>query len=223
MVLIGLIILLFGGFFIYTLDYYRADSYVVEAFSSDTTSVETLDDMMIFYPDASVDQQIGMIFYPGGKVEALAYAPLLDKLSQKGITCVLLPMPFNLAVFDINAADRVYDAFPDIQHWYLAGHSLGGAMASSYDGKNEGKLDGLVLLGAYPVVRTNTPTLVIYGSEDLGLDMEKLEGTENKLEIVGGNHAYFGNYGEQKGDGTATITRDEQQSLAVEAIIDFIK
>jgi len=221
-IVLVLILVLIGSFYIYTLDYYRADDYVIEAYSSNV-NVKSEDNMTIFYPDKDADKGIGLIFYPGGKVEAIAYAPLLQNISNNGITCVLVEMPLNLAVFDINAADKVYSAIPDIDQWYLAGHSLGGAMASSYVDKNADKLDGLILLGAYPIDDADIPTLAIYGSEDEGLDITKLEHTENKFEIAGGNHAYFGDYGEQKGDGTASIAREEQQEKTVEMIINFIK
>lgn len=223
-VIIGaILIILAGGFYIYTLDYYRADDLAVETLASDGNEVQTQGNIMVFYPDSVKDNGTGLIFYPGGKVEPTAYVPLLTKLSQNGITCVLVKMPFNLAVFDVGAADSVYGKFPDIKNWYIGGHSLGGAMASSYVGNNSDKVRGLILLGAYPVNHSDIPTLAIYGSEDIALDKTKLAGTENKLEIQGGNHAYFGDYGEQKGDGTASISRDEQQALAVDAIVKFIQ
>jgi hypothetical protein len=221
--IVFLLVLVFGGFYIYTLDYYRADDNVVQALAANDGSIVNEDGMTVFYPPEEKQTEKGLIFYPGGKVEDISYVPLLERISRSsGITCVLIKMPFNLAVFDINAADAVYEKFPEIKTWYLAGHSLGGAMASSYCGHSSEKLKGLILLGAYPVNDADIPTLAIYGSEDVNLDKAKLENTPNKIEIQGGNHAYFGNYGEQKGDGTATITREHQQRVTAEAIINFI-
>ncbi|MNJ48340.1 hypothetical protein D3C77_435310 [compost metagenome] len=80
----------------------------------------------------------------------------------------------------------------------------------------------MILLGAYPVGNAEIPTLAIYGSEDMILDTTKLDSTLNQHIIEGGNHAYFGNYGEQKGDGIATITREKQQWQTVEEIVKFI-
>ena len=40
--------------------------------------------------------------------------------------------------------------------------------------------------------------------------------------IKGGNHGQFGNYGHQKGDGTATITQDEQERQVVQLMSSFI-
>jgi len=219
---IAVMAVLAASFFIYTMDYYRADASAVKVIKSDDSHIKKLDSITVFYPDDSADSGSGLIFYPGGKVEADAYAPLLQRLSQKGVTCVLVRMPFNLAVFDANAADRVYGMLPEIKRWYIGGHSLGGAMASSYAVKNEAKVKGVVLLGAYPTGNLNIPVLALYGSEDGVLDRTKLNGVQGVIVIEGGNHAYFGNYGEQKGDGTARITREEQQSAAAEAIINFI-
>lgn len=223
--IIGIIVVILGGFYIYTLDYYRADDQAQEVMAGTETEenrVQKLDNMWVFYPDEEKDSDTGLIFYPGGKVEATAYSPLLAQLSQSGITCVLIKMPFNLAVFDIHAADRVYKQLPSIQKWYIGGHSLGGAMASSYANSNSDKIEGLILLGAYPVGQSNVPVLALYGSEDKVLNRSKLDATDNKREITGGNHAYFGNYGEQKGDGTATITREQQQRETVEEVAAYI-
>ncbi|WP_339158643.1 alpha/beta hydrolase [Paenibacillus sp. FSL W8-0186] len=220
-IVFALLLLAAGAFYVYTLDYYRADEAALQAMAGEENSIVTKDKMWIFYPEQQASDT-ALIFYPGGKVEAAAYAPLLKQLSQQGITCVLMQMPFNLAVFDMNAADRVFEQLPEVKHWYIGGHSLGGAMAGSYAGKNAGRFEGMILLGAYPVGATELPTLAIYGSEDMILNTAKLEDTLNQHVIEGGNHAYFGNYGEQDGDGAASITREEQQRQAVENIMAFI-
>ena len=219
---IAVIIILIGAFYIYTLDYYRATDDVHQLINSQKQRIEVNDKITVVKPQATNDKEIGLIFYPGGKVEAIAYLPLLYQLSQKGITCFLTEMPFNLAVFKVDAAERVFEENPDINTWFIAGHSLGGAMASNYMKRNYNKVAGMILLGAYPINDANVPTLAIYGSQDIMLDLTKLEDTENKLEISGGNHAYFGNYGEQEGDGQASISREEQQAITVEKMMAFI-
>ncbi|HOJ10973.1 MAG TPA: alpha/beta fold hydrolase [Clostridiales bacterium] len=221
--IIAVLLILIGVFYVYTLDYYKADDFALNAFATEKNNIQVQNNMIVFSPDKQNENEAALIFYPGGKVEAIAYIPLLEKLMQNGVTCVLVKMPFNLAVFNINAADSIYEKLPEIKNWYIGGHSLGGAMASSYAEKNNNKLKGLILLGAYPVNDSDITTITIYGSEDKILDKSKLENTGNMLEILGGNHAYFGNYGEQKGDGIAFITREEQQEETVEAIIRFIR
>ena len=194
-------------------------------------NISTSENKMIFKPQ-NIESDTGLIFYPGGKVEYLAYAPLMRKIAEEGYICVLVKMPFNLAVFDINSAAGVISEHEEIENWYIAGHSLGGAMASKYVMNNHDKIDGLVLLGAYPpsdLSNLNIKVMSIYGSEDKIMDIDNFQrGREympenyTELLISGGNHAQFGNYGVQDGDGIANISSTEQQELTAQNIINFM-
>lgn len=227
-VLAAAIILLASGFLLYVSDYYHAEPQTVAAIAADS-SIRQTGRLTIIAADDGAAAKSGLagtalVFYPGGKVEATAYIPLLKQIAAGGVTCVLVRMPFNLAVFDVNAAGLAFAALPEIHNWYIGGHSLGGAMASSYAASHPDKVRGLILLGAY--IYGNVPpsrTLTIYGSEDRMLDRSKINYTDNVLVIQGGNHAQFGNYGAQKGDGQAAISRDAQQSTAVAAILSFLR
>ncbi|MEG0091483.1 MAG: alpha/beta fold hydrolase, partial [Oscillospiraceae bacterium] len=171
----------------------------------------------------SIPGDTGIIFYPGAKVEAIAYLPILEKLRNEGYTCALVEMPLNMAIFDANAADEVFEQVPNIKNWYIAGHSMGGAMSSSYASENPDKVNGLILLGAY--LYGNYPeekTLTVYGSFNDNLEPH-INYTKNIIKIEGGNHAQFGNYGKQNGDPDATITAEEQQNITIDAIVRFIK
>lgn len=218
-----------AGFGVYVSDYYRANDTALAATFSDNevTVIEKNNDCMVFTPK---NPERGMVFYPGGKVEYTAYAPLMKELAREGFFCVLVKMPFNLAVFDISAADDVIAEYTNIDEWYIGGHSLGGAMAASYASKNADKLEGLILLAAYSTEDLNGSGLnvmQIQGRED-GLfwdDMEEVKKYQpnlpddfSQLCIEGGCHAYFGSYGEQEGDGKPTITPEEQ----VRQTVDFI-
>ena len=112
-----------GGFFWYVSDYYRAEDVALEMLSAGD-NIEVRDNLTILSPSYPTDTAI--IFYPGAKVEAAAYLLLLDQLRQTGLTCILVEMPFHLAIFDVNAAEDVMAQFPDISHWYIAGHSMAG-------------------------------------------------------------------------------------------------
>ncbi|PJI07806.1 MULTISPECIES: alpha/beta hydrolase [Clostridium] len=219
---IAILILLICGFYVYTLNYYKAQNTAKETVAQSNHYAVKDGSMIIFYPKFRDKDKTAIIFYPGAKVEYIAYAPILKKLADRGITTVLLKMPFNLAIFDTNAADKVYKKLPNIKNWYISGHSLGGAMASKYSAENESRLKGIILLGAYRIKKTTLRTLIVYGSNDKILNKTKLDKTSKILEINGGNHADFGNYGDQKGDGKATITRESQQNQTVEAILNFI-
>lgn len=215
-----LLVFCFSGFFIWATDYYHAEEVVVATMQGDS-SIEVVDNLTIISP--SVPSDVGIIFYPGAKVETISYIPLLQKLKNQGYTCVLVKMPLNMAIFDANAAENVFKELPDIKSWYIAGHSMGGSMASDYASKHQNKVDGLILMGAY--IYGDYPSekaLTIYGSFNSNLEKD-INYTENIVKIEGGNHAQFGNYGKQKGDPDATISAEDQQNITVTAIVDFIK
>ncbi|OON98822.1 MAG: carboxymethylenebutenolidase [Epulopiscium sp. Nele67-Bin004] len=222
--LLILAILAIVGFGVYVSIYYEADEIAQAAYQQglDDGTITTQGNMTIITPERPTDT--GIIFYPGAKVEAIAYIPLLQQLADEGFTVVLIEMPFNMAIFDSNAAKDVFKVaeLQDISSWYMMGHSMGGGMASNYASKNQDKVDGLLLIGAY--VYGDYPTekaLTIYGTFNDNLE-EKIDYTDNIVIIEGGNHAQYGNYGEQKGDPTATISDVEQQSITVDAIVDFL-
>ena len=208
-----------GAFFWYVSDYYRADEIALEVLAQDST-ITVQDDLTILSPSYPTDTAV--IFYPGAKVEAEAYLPLLTKIRQTGVTCILVHMPFRMAIFDADAAEEVMEQFPEYQHWYIAGHSMGGAMASQFAASHPDEVDGLILLGAY-LYGDYPPekTLTVYGSLNQSVE-DHIDYTENVVEIEGGNHAQFGNYGPQKGDQPATISAEEQQAQTVAAIEEFL-
>jgi hypothetical protein len=206
------------GFNIYVNDYYRADESV--HILKQSVELEVIDDYTILR--SPIDSEIGVIFYPGAKVESISYLPLLNDLRNQGVNVVLVDMPYNLAFFNKNAADSVYDLLPGIKEWYISGHSLGGGMASAYASDNSEKVEGLILLGAYIYGEySDQNALTIYGTFNSNLE-EFIDYTENIYIIEGGNHAQFGNYGKQKGDPDATITSDAQQAITVAEIMKFI-
>lgn len=216
---------------VYLGDFYHADMEAVEALTASSTVEMCISDNgnLLWEPEQASS---GFIFYPGGKVEHTAYIPLMNALASEGILCVLVKMPFHLAVFDIDAAEGIQEAYPHIENWYIGGHSLGGSMAASYLSKHTDSFDGLILLGSYSTADlrdTGLQVLSIYGSEDWVLNREKYEQNKTNLPadfqeilIDGGCHAYFGTYGAQKGDGTPAITNEVQIRLSAKGITAMI-
>ena len=220
-----------GACAIYFADYYHYDEGAIAVFSpEENITVSALEDGNVVF--APKDATTGFIFYPGGKVEHNSYQPLMAALAREGVLCVLVEMPFNLAVFDINAADGIQEKYPNIEKWYIGGHSLGGSMAASYISSHTEEYDGLVLLGSYSttdISNTNLDVISIYGSEDKVLNLEKYNENKSNLpadftEIIidGGCHAHFGMYGPQNGDGKPFISNSEQIRLTVENIVKMI-
>lgn len=218
--LVLIAVILTSGFFYYVSDYYKADDMAMVVMNSQDT-INFQDDHIILSP--TVPSDTALIFYPGAKVEYSAYLPILDKIKDStGVTCILVKMPFNMAIFDADRADEIMNQFPDIKKWYVGGHSMGGAMASNYASKNQDKVEGLILLASYIYGDYSVEnTLTVYGTLNTTVS-DKIGYVENVVAIEGGNHAQFGNYGRQKGDAEATISREEQQDITVEAISDFL-
>ena len=223
--------LLVGGFYLYVSDYYRADEVSIDVYvTSEEIEERELGDGSIAY--IPTEYTAGVIFYPGGKVDHTAYEPLMRALAERGILAVLVRMPHNLAVLKSNAADGITEQFLTVEKWYMAGHSLGGSMAASYIAKHRGEFDGLILLAAYSTADLSASgfeVASIYGSLDGVMNRDKygeylinLPADLSETVIDGGNHAGFGMYGEQKGDGKATLTATEQIELTAEIIKNFV-
>lgn len=215
----------------YVNDGYDALPIVETAFQSDdTVTVEQIEGAVVFMPK---EAKAGVIFYPGGKVAHEAYALLMNAYAKEGIACILLEMPLDLAVFDMNAADEYRYMYSEIEDWYIGGHSLGGAMAASYLEKHVEEYKGLILCASYSTIDfsdTDLKVVSMYGSNDGVLNIKKYEECRTNLPdnfaeliIEGGNHAFFGTYGLQEGDGTATIENSSQIAIAVEFTIKSIR
>lgn len=216
------------SFIIYVNHYYHAEDVSDFLRSSDSVQVTALDNGWLF--DGSGENS-ALIFYPGAKVETSAYAPLLSMIAENGIDCFLVDMPFHLSIFGANKASDIMSDYAYV-NWYLAGHSLGGAMAANFASQHINDIDGLILLASYStkdLSNATFPVLSIYGSEDKILNMENVKKSRELMPEIygerilnGGNHAYFGSYGEQKGDGTATIPHIQQWQETVDYIISIL-
>jgi predicted esterase len=194
----------------------------------------TLEDWISFNPK-TMEPNTGLIFYPGGRVDYKSYAKILSEIASGGYMIVLPEMPLDLAVLNQNAADKIIAAHPEIDHWVLAGHSLGGSMAALYAYNNQSIVDGVLIWASYPpdsadLSLTDLEVLVIYGELDEGSNWETLKTKLDLLpddvqlvEILGGNHHQFGDYQDDSNDPPPTISRAEQQSLIREAVWDFLE
>lgn len=178
--------------------------------------------------------QTGFIFYPGGRVDYRSYAPLARAVAEAGHPVVLVKMPLSLAVFDPNRAEKVLSAYPQVKRWVIGGHSLGGAMAAAFVYANPQAVDGLIFYAAYPADNNplndfDLPITSVYATNDGLATLEKIERsrallpqTTRFVAIEGGNHAQFGWYGPQDGDGEAIISRLDQQVLVLRATLELL-
>jgi len=219
------------GFVIWASSALGPEPEALAALQSDDHVSVSLDKYIVFQP-ASRKVSTAFVFYPGGRVDYRSYAAPLRRIAAEGYLVILLPVRLNLAFFDINAADGAIASFPEIRHWVVGGHSLGGVAAAAYAGRND-DLDGVVFWASYPandtLKNTDLKILSIYGTLDMGgLDSFEasrlnLPSTAKFVVIDGGNHGQFGDYGFQPGDNEATISRADQQRQVVEATVKFLK
>jgi hypothetical protein len=212
----------------YIMDYYPADAVALRAMTTDTdVTVKQTDYGWIF---DGPSEENALIFYPGGKVDEKAYAPLLHRLAKEGMDVCLVRMPCRLAFLGVDKAEDVMEQY-HYANWYIGGHSLGGAMAARFAADHGDRLTGVILLAAYPTKKlsSNLKTLVLYGSADGVINKDRLWNSKKylpsgtRIQIMNdGNHANFGNYGKQKGDGLTALRPEEQQKQTIEKIKQLI-
>lgn len=235
--LAGILALLFiglGGFLAWALTPLGPMPEVQAALISDTRIEVEQNQWLAFVPRAN-SPRLGVIFYPGGRVDYRSYAPLMRAVAEHGYLTIISPMPLNLAVLSPEVAQKVIAAYPQISIWVIGGHSLGGAMAAAFVSRHPHEVQGLILVAAYPANNASLrsfqiPVLSISATADGLANPQKiadsrplLPETTQWVVIQGGNHSGFGWYGDQPGDGQATISRTVQQQQTVEAIIRFLR
>jgi hypothetical protein len=185
----------------------------------------------------------GLVFYCGARVPPEAYAYLARACAEAGYAAILASMPLNFAVLAPGRAAAIASANPGVARWVIAGHSLGGAMAASFVGSNGSAkapiaVAGLILLASYPGkgvdLSTKSISVVTVGATrdalatpaKIAAARDRLPAGSRYVEIAGGNHAQFGEYGPQQGDGLAEIPGPTQRRAAAEetlALLDRVE
>lgn len=186
-------------------------------------------DAIIYEPDC--DYTIGFVFYPGGNVDYRDYTPLLKAIAAHGYLVISTEFPLDFAFLNMTAAYRHMRSYPNVEHWFIGGHSLGGSIAASAAAIDKHRFDGVVLLASFSTSNLsmrNIPVLSVYGSKDGVLDMNSyklfkyaIKKDLTELVIEGGNHGQFGDYGKQRGDNDADISAQEQVSITADAVHSF--
>ena len=208
---------------------------------SDVQVSVTENEQGIMFSPSALKAPIGMLFFHGGGVEPIAYAPLIRGVAEEGYFSVIVKLPYRFAPFEghrneaINRAIKIMAQNPDVHTWVVAGHSKGGKIAAELVRDNRSSVDALVLLGTthprdFSLASLEIPVKKIQASLDGIATVEKSVATKGNLpqhtqwiEIEGGNHSQFGYYGHQFLDGSATIGRTEQQRRTLEEILATIE
>ena len=220
----------FTGFYIWSQQTYEASEEVMSYVNVD--EIQTQENWLVFKPQGKTEN--GIILYPGAKVEPEAYSYYAQGLADSGYLVIVPKVNLNFALFDINQADLIKEEFSEITDWYVGGHSLGGVAAASYAYDHLEDIEGLILLASYPsdsndFSETDLPILSLYAEFDGLTTTDKIAETKHLLsseatlyEVKGGNHAQFGMYGSQDGDGKATISATEQQDKIIKETVNWI-
>jgi hypothetical protein len=222
-----------GGFLWYTQPQALLPEATAALASTPSVMFEQGDDGRLTYTPTAMEPTTGLILYPGAKVPPAAYAPAAQAIAEAGHLVAIVPVPFNLAIFGIDAASAVIDDHPGISSWSVGGHSLGGSMAAQFIDSHPGIVDGLVLWASYSAADLSDDGILVsssYGTLDHGVpsftdpaNVEKLGPAVVFTTIDGGNHEQMGWYTGQPNDPPATITRAEQQARIVAATIDMLE
>ncbi|MFG6476057.1 alpha/beta hydrolase [Microbacterium sp. P06] len=196
---------------------------------ADPVIVITDDAAAVVLAPADGGSELGLVFIPGAKVDAWAYAAKLSHLvADEGITVVITRPWLNLAFFDLRPLDTFTGLAPEVGTWAVGGHSLGGVRACQL----AGDADALVLFASYcatDLSGTDLPVLSIGGSDDGLSTPQKIADARGELpadaeliEIAGASHSSFGDYGLQPGDGTPTVSDADMTAALTEAIAPFL-
>jgi len=195
------------------------------AVQADDRIVITDDSAGLVLEPASGATGVGLVFVPGAKVEAAAYAAKLSGLvAEQGVTVVITKPWLNLAFFDFRPLDAFTGLAPDVDTWIVGGHSLGGVRSCML----ATQADALALFASYcstDLAESGLPVLSISGSED-GLSTPEdiadgrplLPGDAGFVEVEGASHSSFGDYGLQAGDGTPEISDEDMTAQITELV-----
>lgn len=181
------------------------------AMESDGRVVVTESATRIVMEPAEGATGVGVVFYPGARVDPRAYAAHLAQVAETGHPVVIVKEPLGIAFLSLGSLADV--SAGDGGSWVAAGHSLGGTVATLE--AESASAAGLVLWASYPAGDMSDwdgAVLSVSGSEDGLSTPDAIEASRADLppdavfhEVAGATHAQFGSYGEQPGDGFPSI------------------
>lgn len=206
----------------------------VEALRSDTL-VEVTDTRLLTFTPAQDVPDTGFIFYPGGRIDPRGYSSLMRAISEKGYLVVVPTMPINMAVFNLNIAEKIISTYPEIKHWVIGGHSVGGTAAAQYTFAHPDHIAGLAIWSSYPadgsdISSLKIPVVLMYGGNETGVTDESVAARKHLLpadtqyiKIDGGDHHQFGSYLLTTEENLATISREAQHAQILSAMFELLQ
>ena len=230
--LLALLVVAVVAFLVWADDTYAAEPDGLAAVQDDPrVRLDDRGDVVVLSPAGEGDGS-GLVFLAGAKVEPQAYAATFQEVAARGTTVVVVEPFLHLALLERRPFEELTAFAPDVEDWAVGGHSMGGVRACTYAESEE--VRALVLLASYCSLgdlseRTDLAVLTVTGTQDGLVSDESLAGSAALLpagaehvEVDGANHAQFGDYGPQDGDGTPTVSDDEARARITEALVPFL-
>jgi dienelactone hydrolase len=205
----------------------------VAALQSDEIVVVTTAPWLTFTP-AQTAADAGFIFYPGGRVDPRAYAGLMRTIAENEYLVVVPTMPINMAIFNVNVANDIIAAHPEIERWVIGGHSVGGTSAALYVAAHPDQMAGLAIWSSYPadngdISSLDIPVILLYGGNEIRVTDESVGARKRLLpldtlyiKIEGGDHHQFGAYQLTTEADLATVSREVQQAQILAATLALL-
>lgn len=229
--MVGTVILLVVGGLMWWLRPYIATEVALDALRSDETVAVDSGLTEITMTPTGDRTGVGLIFLPGARVDARAYAHVLRPIAEAGHPVVIVKEPLGVAFFATDAAPGWAAGHPQTPTWVVAGHSLGGVVAAQ-NAAEPNEIRDLVLWASFPADDVSArpfSAVSVFGTQDALTTPEKIEESRSDLPrdsrftaIEGANHSSFGDYGDQPGDGEATTPRNRAQAEIVAVTLDFL-
>ena len=228
---LGLLIIIIGYFAIRWVTYERKP---LPGTNKNDSRVDIVQEPWLNYSPTQNHPEIGLIFYPGGRVDTHGYDPLMVEIAANGYLVVIPEMPINMAPFNPNVANKIINYYPEIRSWVIGGHSVGGVMAAQYTKQNPDKIQGLVMWASYPAGNADLsdfelPVTLIYGTLDPRVNDESISGRKELLpehtiyiQIDGGGHHQFGSYQIKPEEHQAVIDPSLQKDQIIRGTLELL-
>jgi len=197
--------------------------------------VAVVEEPWLAFSPVKEDPKTGFIFYPGGRINPQGYAAIMHSIVAEGYLVVVPEMPINMAAFKPNLADEIISAYPEIVHWVIGGHSVGGTMAAQYTKNHPDQIDGLIIWASYPadnadISSFDLPVSLIYGELDPRVNAASVAERKHLLPadtvyvaIKGGDHHQFGSYQIKPEEHHAVISRSDQFAEITQATLRLLE
>jgi len=176
-------------------------------------------DGVIVMSSTSQVSTTGLLVFPGARVDPFAYLHPFVDIAATGTTVTVVDPLFNMALFDQRSMDELTSHSPSISQWVVAGHSLGGVKACM-EADND-QVAGLLLFASYcanDVSGLDIAVVEVLAAQDGLIDTDASRQAQGNLPegfvtltLDEANHASFGTYGPQPGDGVSTLDRDDMR------------